>query len=88
MEIIITENYSHACAGVRHGVRFYRFHESLWQLQNRPDYKVTREMLMVALQNLQHILVKASDNAEFTSTTYVNPKLKDGRERDAGGGQM
>ncbi|XP_050482872.1 laminin subunit alpha-1 isoform X2 [Bombus huntii] len=46
-----------------------RFHESLWQLQNRPDYKVTREVLMVALQNLQYILVKASDNAEFTRTT-------------------
>lgn len=27
---------------------------------------------MVALQNLQHILVRASDNAEFTKTTYVN----------------
>lgn len=27
---------------------------------------------MVALQNLQYILVKASDNAEFTRTTYVN----------------
>ena len=51
---------------------FFRFHESLWQLQNRPDYKVTREVLMVALQNLQYILVKASDNAEFTRTTYVN----------------
>lgn len=51
--------------------RFFRFHESLWQLQNRPDYKVTREVLMVALQNLQYILVKASDNAEFTRTTYV-----------------
>ncbi|XP_043600424.1 laminin subunit alpha-1 isoform X4 [Bombus pyrosoma] len=46
-----------------------RFHESLWQLQNRPDYKVTREVLMVALQNLQYILVKASDNAEFIRTT-------------------
>lgn len=50
---------------------FFRFHESLWQLQNRPDYKVTREVLMVALQNLQYILIKASDNAEFTKATYV-----------------
>lgn len=26
---------------------------------------------MVALQNLQYILIKASDNSEFTKTTYV-----------------
>nr|XP_034195684.1 laminin subunit alpha-1 isoform X1 [Osmia lignaria] len=52
-----------------------RFHESLWQLQNRPDYKVTREVLMVALQNLQYILVKASDNAEFTKTTLLQASL-------------
>ncbi|KAL0132326.1 hypothetical protein PUN28_000249 [Cardiocondyla obscurior] len=52
-----------------------RFHESLWQLQNRPDYKVSREVLMVALQNLQYILVKASDNAEFTRTTLLEASL-------------
>ncbi|KAF3427281.1 LOW QUALITY PROTEIN: hypothetical protein E2986_11364, partial [Frieseomelitta varia] len=52
-----------------------RFHESLWQLQNRPDYKVTREVFMVALQNLQYILVKASDNAEFTKTTLLEASI-------------
>ncbi|XP_014473552.1 PREDICTED: laminin subunit alpha-1 isoform X2 [Dinoponera quadriceps] len=52
-----------------------RLHESLWQLQNRPDYKVSREVLMVALQNLQHILVKASDNIEFTRTTLLEASL-------------
>ncbi|XP_039307072.1 laminin subunit alpha-1 isoform X3 [Solenopsis invicta] len=52
-----------------------RFHESLWQLQNRPDYKVSREVLMVALQNLQYILVKASDNAEFIKTTLLEASL-------------
>ncbi|XP_029679159.1 laminin subunit alpha-1-like [Formica exsecta] len=52
-----------------------RFHESLWQLQNRPDYKVSRELLMVALQNLQYILVKASDNGEFTKTTLLETSL-------------
>ncbi|XP_076279706.1 wing blister isoform X1 [Lasioglossum baleicum] len=52
-----------------------RFHESLWQLQNRPDYKVTREVLMVALQNVQHILVKASDNAEFSKTTLLEASI-------------
>lgn len=52
-------------------IYYFRFHESLWQLQNRPDYKVSREVLMVALQNLQYILVKASDHAEFMTTTCV-----------------
>ncbi|KZC04266.1 Laminin subunit alpha-1 [Dufourea novaeangliae] len=52
-----------------------RFHESLWQLQNRPDYKVTREVLMVALQNVQYILVKASDNAEFSTATLLEASI-------------
>ncbi|CAK9806681.1 Laminin subunit alpha-1 [Anthophora quadrimaculata] len=52
-----------------------RLHESLWQLQNRPDYRVTREVLMVALQNLQYILVKASDSAEFTKATLLEASL-------------
>ncbi|XP_072763928.1 laminin subunit alpha-1 isoform X2 [Anoplolepis gracilipes] len=52
-----------------------RFHESLWQLQNRPNYKVSRELLMVALQNLQYILVKASDKGEFTKTTLLEASL-------------
>ncbi|XP_017882648.2 laminin subunit alpha-1 [Ceratina calcarata] len=52
-----------------------RFHETLWHLQNRPDYKVTREVLMVALQNLQYILIKASDNAEFTKTILADASI-------------
>nr|XP_031843946.1 laminin subunit alpha-1 isoform X2 [Nomia melanderi] len=52
-----------------------RFHESLWQLQNRPDYKVTREVLMVALQNVQHILVKACDNVEFSRATLLEASI-------------
>ncbi|EFN76045.1 Laminin subunit alpha-1 [Harpegnathos saltator] len=52
-----------------------RFHESLWQLRNRPDYKVSREVLMVALQNLQYILIKASDNSDFPRTTKASSPL-------------
>ncbi|XP_076245323.1 wing blister [Calliopsis andreniformis] len=52
-----------------------RFHESLWQLQNRPDYKVTREVLMVALQRVQYILVKASDNADFTKAVLLEASM-------------
>ncbi|CAL7932952.1 unnamed protein product [Xylocopa violacea] len=70
---IVLEYYLPAPANDNHYE--VRFHESLWQLQNRPDYKVTREVLMVALQNLQHILVKASDNAEFTKTTLLEASL-------------
>ncbi|XP_015607311.1 laminin subunit alpha-1 [Cephus cinctus] len=52
-----------------------RLHESLWQLQNRPDYTVSREILMVTLQNLQHILLKASDYSDFTKVTLLNATL-------------
>ncbi|RLU21684.1 hypothetical protein DMN91_006060 [Ooceraea biroi] len=70
---IVLEYYLHA--PVNNNRYEVRFHESLWQLQTRPDYKVSREVLMVALQNLQYILVKASDNAEFTTTTLLEASL-------------
>ncbi|XP_074102845.1 wing blister [Cotesia typhae] len=52
-----------------------RLHESLWQLQNRPDYKVSREVLMVALQNVQSILVKASDNSDFEEAILLEASM-------------
>ncbi|XP_023288824.1 laminin subunit alpha-2 [Orussus abietinus] len=52
-----------------------RLHESLWQVHNRPDYKVSREQLMVALQNVQHILLKASDHSEFQKITLLEASL-------------
>ncbi|KAL6255156.1 hypothetical protein P5V15_013489 [Pogonomyrmex californicus] len=70
---IVLEYYLHLPVSDNHYE--VRFHESLWQLQNRPDYKVSRDVLMVALQNLQYILVKASDNAEFTRTTLLEASL-------------
>jgi hypothetical protein len=30
------------------------------------DNRVTREMLMVALQNVQHIVIRASESVDFT----------------------
>lgn len=51
-------------------LNFCRLHESLWR-QKSPSSpgsgdKVTREMLMVALQNVQHILIRASDSVDFS----------------------
>lgn len=45
---------------------FYRvkLHESEWKLADNPDYPVTRDVLMVALQKVQHILVRSSDSTE------------------------
>ncbi|XP_015124906.1 laminin subunit alpha-1, partial [Diachasma alloeum] len=52
-----------------------RFHESLWQIQNRPDYRVSREVLMVALQDIQHIYLKASDLSEFHEAQLLEASL-------------
>ncbi|XP_066580920.1 laminin subunit alpha-1 [Prorops nasuta] len=52
-----------------------RLHESLWQLHGRPDYRVSREVFMVALQNVQYILLKASDSAEFARTSLIEASL-------------
>ncbi|XP_068083310.1 laminin subunit alpha-1 [Anabrus simplex] len=43
-----------------------RFHESLWQTRSSSIKTVTREVLMVALQNVQNILIRASDSMDFT----------------------
>lgn len=58
-----------AHSGMRVRVRYivvcFRLHESLWQDKYQPDRKVSRETFMVALQNIQHILIRASESADF-----------------------
>ncbi|KAK0081679.1 hypothetical protein PV325_011758 [Microctonus aethiopoides] len=70
---IILEYYQHQPSAVNEFK--IRLHESLWQIQNRPDYKVSREVLMVALQNVQYILLKASDYSEFKEATLLEASL-------------
>lgn len=45
-----------------------KLHESYWRLQNDPR-RVTREMMMIALQNIQHILIRATHASDATSAT-------------------
>ncbi|XP_043271259.1 laminin subunit alpha-1 [Venturia canescens] len=70
---IILEHYQHLPVDDNHFK--IRLHESLWQIQNRPDYKVSREVLMVALQNIQHIFLKASDNSNLEGATLLEAAL-------------
>ncbi|XP_071452213.1 laminin subunit alpha-2-like [Hetaerina americana] len=42
-----------------------KLHESEWRLKNHPQVKVTRELMMLALQNIQHILIRATDSVDF-----------------------
>lgn len=46
----------------RHEVRF---HESLWRWRNNPNVPVSRDVLMVALQRVEHILIRANDAMNF-----------------------
>lgn len=46
-----------------------RFHESFWKLKDEPDLRITRDILMIVLQNVQHVFVKASDYIDFSRAT-------------------
>ncbi|KAH9420223.1 Laminin subunit alpha-2 [Dermatophagoides pteronyssinus] len=46
------------------GLYRVRLHETEWTLADNPEYPVTRDVLMVALQKVQHILIRASDLIE------------------------
>jgi len=43
-----------------------------WRVRNRPDSVVSRVMFMVALQNVQHLLIRATDSMDRTQATYVH----------------
>ncbi|XP_063590781.1 laminin subunit alpha lam-3-like isoform X2 [Penaeus indicus] len=45
-----------------------KLHEDYWRLKNKPK-KVTREMMMIALQNIQHILIRATHAADATTAS-------------------
>lgn len=50
------------------GLYRVKLHESEWTLADNPEYPVTRDVLMVALQKLQNILVRSS---ELTEANFV-----------------
>ncbi|OQV23620.1 Laminin subunit alpha-2 [Hypsibius exemplaris] len=43
-----------------HGVYEIHFHESQWHNRQSPQFPVSRDLLMVALQNVQHLLVRGN----------------------------
>lgn len=56
--------------------RFFRLHESLWKLKNNPRAKVSRMMMMVALQSVQHILIRATDSMDRTYAEIKDVSLE------------
>ena len=47
-----------------------RFDESLWRLKGGGDQSaVTREMLLIALQNTQHVLIRATEAVDTQQAT-------------------
>ncbi|KAL7642435.1 UNVERIFIED_CONTAM: hypothetical protein RMT77_006996 [Armadillidium vulgare] len=51
-----------------------RLHEKEWRLKNSAN-KVTREQMMIALQNIQHILIRATHSDDFTSASLSEVTL-------------
>ncbi|XP_063216579.1 laminin subunit alpha-1 [Bacillus rossius redtenbacheri] len=52
-----------------------RLHESLWHLRSDRRQKVSREMFMLALQNVQHIFIRASDFLDFSKVVLRDVTL-------------
>ncbi|CAB0032889.1 unnamed protein product [Trichogramma brassicae] len=68
LEHYLSNTYNDSCYLVK-------FDESVWQLKSRPETKVTRQVLMVALQNVQQIFVKASDFTDFPRATLMEASI-------------
>ncbi|XP_050712288.1 laminin subunit alpha-1-like isoform X2 [Eriocheir sinensis] len=45
-----------------------KLHEDYWRLKGEPN-RLSREMMMIALQNIQHILIRATHASDATSAT-------------------
>lgn len=53
-----------------------RLHEDDWRLKNGPnDGQVSKEVMMVALQNLQHVLIRATYSPEVYNASLFNVSL-------------
>ncbi|XP_050425592.1 laminin subunit alpha-1 isoform X2 [Adelges cooleyi] len=73
-EHIILEHFPQSInTGPSHQVRL---HESLWQIKNNPGAKVSREILMLALQNIKYIFIRATDSVDFTRATLKDVWLE------------
>src|SRR5699024_180804 len=51
-------------------------HEAEWTLADNPEYPVGRDVLMVTLQKVQHILVRSSDHSETTEAQLSDLSLE------------
>ncbi|XP_052132560.1 laminin subunit alpha-1, partial [Frankliniella occidentalis] len=61
-----------------------RLHHSLWRAKNNATSKVSREMLMLALQNVQHVLIRATDSIDFTKAVLRGISLDTAQALEGG----
>uniref|UniRef100_T1J8M8 Uncharacterized protein n=1 Tax=Strigamia maritima TaxID=126957 RepID=T1J8M8_STRMM len=50
-------------------------HENYWRLKNSPESSVSRETMMVALQNIQYIFIRGTVSISFHSSRLFNVSL-------------
>jgi hypothetical protein len=53
-------------------IYLYRLHEDEWRLKHGPyNGLVTKEVMMVAFQNIEHILIRGTSSPEVLNATLV-----------------
>ncbi|GAB6030676.1 hypothetical protein CHUAL_007531 [Chamberlinius hualienensis] len=67
---LVLEHYQSAVGS--DGFYDVHLHESHWRFKNNPDVPVDRATMMVTLQRVQHILIRATERTDFTSTWLTN----------------
>jgi len=62
---------------MEHTFLLNRLHESEWKLKQGPNNgEVTKEVMMVALQNLQNILIRGTYSPDVFNTSLVETNLR------------
>ncbi|KAK3921962.1 Laminin subunit alpha-1 [Frankliniella fusca] len=81
---IVLEHFP--AAPSRDGHYEIRLHHSLWRAKNNATSMVSRELLMLALQNVQHVLIRATDSIDFTKAVLRGISLDTAQALEGGRG--
>jgi len=60
------------------------FHESMWERLDRPGEKANREHMMMALADLEYIIIKAAHSAQTKESSISDVSMDHSKERNTG----
>ena len=72
---MVLEYFPSSAVRATNGRYEVRLHESVWRVRNSNGRVVSRQMMMIALQDVQHVLIRATDSMDRIKASLADVSL-------------